>query len=165
MNKLLRFRDNIVTAKIVLLMVVLALPGCDSHKGVVREMGGKASITQSCITEALEKTAGVANIKHVPVNKTESYQHNFYDYKHRELSIRLSVILNSSNVPNFAHVYSRNHRPPPQHEIDIVRSLMAEVERNLEAACNLSGIATSVKERCLGVHCPPFALSNAPPNE
>ena len=164
MSQYLRFLGKIVGAKGLLLMAALPLPGCDSHYGVVREMTGDASIAHPCVRQALAKTGGVANIKQVAMDETESYQRRFYDYQHEDLNVRLSVVLSSSNVPKFAHVYHRKHSPPPQHEIDIVRPLMAEVERNLEVTCKLAGIAGNVKERCRGVHCPPLTLSGSQPN-
>ena len=73
MSQYLRFLGKIVGAKGLLLMAALPLPGCDSHYGVVREMTGDASIAHPCVRQALAKTGGVANIKQVAMDETESY--------------------------------------------------------------------------------------------
>jgi hypothetical protein len=49
--------------------------------------------------------------------------------------------------------YARLNKAPPQAEIDVVRPIMRQLERRLEAECGLRDLSVNIKEWCSGVKC------------
>lgn len=144
--------------------LALVLLGCDSFYGVLREMKSSIPISQDCINRALSATEGVTDVKYTVISEKESYRYRTYayDYSYKTLRVRLAVDLDSSNAPTFTHHYRRNNRVPPQQVIDVVRPLMARVERNLELVCDIPGAAEHVEESCRGVSCDPLHSASEP---
>jgi len=63
----------------------------------------------------------------------------------------LYFVMDYSGKIFFSQYLLRMHQPPPQEWVDATRPVMKLIEMRLEQECGLTGLSTSVVERCNGV--------------
>ena len=149
--------------RILSLFAVLALAGCDSFHGVWRETKMETGAPHQCVRQVLEQTTGIENISYVLAGEKAEFQHHFYGYEYEGLRVRLAVLDNRSGR-TITQIFAQNRITPPQWDIDSIRPLMAEVERNIAMVCSPNRSMVEVKEECRKVKCGPLPPSGVQSN-
>jgi hypothetical protein len=147
----------------VVLVSIFILAGCDYIAGVDREAFVRNVPPSTCVIKSLESIQGVTNVRYearaggksltlTGLKPPDTYHYYFYDFQ--GLSGGLYFLENYERQIQFSQGYTRVNKLPPQAEIDIIRPLMLQIERRLEAGCGLTDLAVNIKESCSsGVKC------------
>jgi hypothetical protein len=145
------------------LIAAALLSGCDIFYGVYRAAPLSSRPNLDCVKDVIEKTPGVAEVhyRHDEGGTTLTFKSpasiaDSYFFRGPAGSHVLGTLQIGWNYPDqvvFTDTLRDLDRKPPQEDVDRSRPVMKLVEQRLESECGMSGLASKVKETCLGVQC------------
>lgn len=151
--------------RLIIITAFLLLIGCDRYYGVARTASVSSPLSHSCLEVALQQTKGVSEITYKfsegdrPITLSgikPASQVHYYFYKAGSINGYIYAETSYDGISSIRQTYGELHFKPSQEEIDLIRPLMREIERNVEMACGIDGFAQTIKESCIGVSCPPL---------
>jgi len=78
---------------------------------------------------------------------------HYYFYDFQSVSAYLYFSKDYKGKVEFNQAYTAVNATPPQVRVDMMRPVMRELERKLEADCGLQNLVMNIEERCSGVKC------------
>ena len=151
-----------VRTSAALLASFLILTGCDAIRGVNRRALVRYVPPSDCVIGSLQSIQGVSSVRYevrtggTPLTWTglkppEKLHYYFYDLQGLHGNLYFSE--DYKGKVEFWQGYIMINRTPRQVEIDTIRPVMRQLERQLETECALPNLSVTIKEWCSGVKC------------
>ena len=148
---------------IPLLLPLALLTGCDPIYGVRRRARVSFMPEPARIGAVVRATPGVEKVAH---SVTEGGRPVTFTGIHRPEQVHTFIYDGGTNVHGvlqfsvdyrerveYSQTLLRMFTPPPQEWVDATRSVMVQIEAQLEATCGLTNLRKTVVEHCTGVTC------------
>jgi hypothetical protein len=141
--------------RIAILGVCLALGGCETAEGVMREAQLDTVPDMGCVRRAVEAAPGGAKVTFI-ADPGSVYDFDFEGAPGSK--VRGAVQLFEYRKGRFRYFASilQINSPPPQDIVDASRPVMRDVEQTIAVKCGLGELLPRVRETCANVACAPL---------
>lgn len=149
-----------VMIRVLAIIAILILAGCDAHYGVTRTAQIDRFIDHQCVYWSLQSIEQISVVKYdfmggnpeMTPEMQDAYARHRYHYTVDNVNSFVSVLTNSSGTE--INLFSRkNRRPPSQEHINLIRPVMDVVQTAISEHCKIEKLSTLVKETCTKVTC------------
>jgi hypothetical protein len=149
-----------MTVVLLVVPVLTLMTGCDPVYGVTRTAQLKTMPSPALVGDVIKSVQGIESVRYErseggrPLTITGIHapdQVHTFIYKGTNIWACLLLIQDFKGRVEFSQSLTQMHVRPPQKWVDTTRPVMIQVEALMEQRCGLTGLRTSVVERCWGV--------------
>lgn len=135
------------------------LAGCETHVGVIRSAPIEGKVDGDCIRESLEYLGGLTHIEHRvrvtsphPPERADGHS-DLLLYTSRGLAVYLVLTRAHGEGVRYSSEFVAERTDIAEFEASRLRSLMEQVERTMQEACDVD-FSAPIAEECIGFRCP-----------
>jgi hypothetical protein len=154
--------------RVACIVALLVVSGCDPIYGVERSAYIAKLPSEQCVIKSINLAEGAKFILHrksegekpLTLSGVQEANKNYeYRYTYQATTGSIHFIQDYKGDVLVTQSLLSMGGPPPQFMIDQIRPGMAMIEKSLEKNCSLPGFASSIKENCSMVDCPPTYMA------
>ena len=144
-----------------MLLSAFVVTGCDMVYGVSRRAQVSHVPDPNKVKMAIASVPGVEKVTHAFFEGGRPITHyrieapdKVYEFTYSggtNVHGDLHFVMDYASKVHFSHTLLMMNQRPPQAWVDATRPVMKQIEIRLEQECGLTGLSTSVVERCNGV--------------